>query len=161
MNLVTNIVSAVKRLLNTKPKYNHGTLLRHSKGGIHLVTAIPTPMRLIGGEGGRRFYEYMDTEGTIWVREQMEMEDGRFEVVTDEPFDVSIDPNAKTELDTQHSVGETIESYVFGALQMFTVVEVPVINKILEGERSNYYVLKSPASNPVHYLVPREHVEVC
>jgi hypothetical protein len=45
-------------------------------GGVYVVTATPQSCRL--EHSGEPAYSYVGNDGTMWVRSQTEMEDGRF-----------------------------------------------------------------------------------
>lgn len=63
----------------TESKFVTGQRLRHHKGGEYIISVAPDHRRL--EYCNERFYEYIALQdGTVWVRRQSEMEDGRFEV---------------------------------------------------------------------------------
>jgi hypothetical protein len=60
-------------------KFRVGEEVRHTKGGIYIITGLPSEYVL---EHSREpAYAYMMADGRICVRSQAEMEDGRFESV--------------------------------------------------------------------------------
>lgn len=56
-----------------------GAMVRHKKGGIYRVLGTPDACRI--EKTLEPAYAYISGEGAIWFRSQVEMEDGRFELL--------------------------------------------------------------------------------
>jgi hypothetical protein len=59
------------------PTFNKNHVIRHAKGGLYKINAVPDSRRL--EHNNQPFYEYESIDdGQTWLRSQAEMEDGRF-----------------------------------------------------------------------------------
>lgn len=60
-------------------RFQIGSMVRHKKGGIYRVLGTPDACRI--EKTLEPAYAYISGEGAIWFRSQVEMEDGRFELL--------------------------------------------------------------------------------
>jgi hypothetical protein len=67
----------------TEPLFSLGQTVRHKRTkGEYIIRAVPDINRRLEASGNL-FYEYQSAiDSVVWVREQREMEDGRFEAYT-------------------------------------------------------------------------------
>lgn len=64
-------------------KFSQKQVITHKKGGLYIITAMPDQRRL--ESSNTPFYEYLSLDdGQVWLRDQEEMEDGRFTTTTQE-----------------------------------------------------------------------------
>lgn len=63
----------------TPVRFPLGSSLRHKKGGRYRVISTPDVCRI--EKTLEPAYAYISEEGSIWIRPQAEMEDGRFEML--------------------------------------------------------------------------------